>query len=257
MVEEGEGEWMNVEHLPVLFGPAAFFFVGSIRPERRTALVARELVRCKVDIAPLSETQFPDQGQLEESDAVVACAIRNDIVGPLPCLPQGINDRPMSFCLPLRGEKFATIISIYALPITSSDKAKDKFCEDLHTMLVTVPQVDKLIGLGDFNARVATDHAAWQGVLGPHGLGCCDDSGLLLLQTCAEHCLLLTNTFFRLREKATWIQPRSRRWQLLDYVLVRRRKRQDVQVTKAIRDADGWTDHHLLIFQMSLRLQPR
>uniref|UniRef100_A0A183T9W6 Endo/exonuclease/phosphatase domain-containing protein n=1 Tax=Schistocephalus solidus TaxID=70667 RepID=A0A183T9W6_SCHSO len=32
---------------------------------------------------------------------------------------------------------------------------------------------------------------------------------------------------------------------------------QDVLVTKAIRDADGWTDHRLLISQMRLRLQPR
>nr|VZI45265.1 unnamed protein product [Spirometra erinaceieuropaei] len=38
----------------------------SNRPERRTALVARELARYKVDIAALSETRFSEQGQLEE-----------------------------------------------------------------------------------------------------------------------------------------------------------------------------------------------
>ncbi|VDM00119.1 unnamed protein product [Schistocephalus solidus] len=37
--------------------------------ERRTALVARELARCKVDIAALSETRFSEQGQLEEVGA--------------------------------------------------------------------------------------------------------------------------------------------------------------------------------------------
>ena len=36
----------------------------SGRPERRTALVARELARYRVDIAALSETHFPDKGQL-------------------------------------------------------------------------------------------------------------------------------------------------------------------------------------------------
>nr|VZI25284.1 unnamed protein product [Spirometra erinaceieuropaei] len=76
----------------------------SNRPERRTALVARELARYKVDIAALSETRFSEQGQLEEvgagytffwsgrrkaerRDAGVAFAIRTDIVykhgGPL------------------------------------------------------------------------------------------------------------------------------------------------------------------------------
>ena len=39
------------------------------RPERRTALVARELCRYSIDIAALSETRFADEGQLTESGA--------------------------------------------------------------------------------------------------------------------------------------------------------------------------------------------
>ncbi|VDM05690.1 unnamed protein product [Schistocephalus solidus] len=168
--------------------------------------------------------------EAEQRDAGVTLAIRNDTMGLLPCLPHGINDRLMSLRLPLRRDQFATIISAYAPPMTSSDAAKDKFYEDLHALLATVPKVDKLIVLDDFNARVGTDRAAWQEVLGPHGLSSCNDNGLLLLKTCVEHRLLLTNTFFRLptREKATWMHPRSRCWQLLDYFIVRRRGRQDV-----------------------------
>ncbi|BHF73147.1 hypothetical protein SprV_0401622300 [Sparganum proliferum] len=201
--------------------------------------------------------EWSPQGR--ETRRGVAFAIRNDIVGRLPCLPQGINDRLMRLRLPLWGGKFATIISAYAPPMTSSDAAKDKFYEDLHTLLATVSQADKLIVLGDFNARVGTDHAAWGGVLGPHGLRDSNDNGLLLLRTCAEHRLILTNTFFCLpeREKATWRHPRSRQWHLLDYVLVRRRDQRDVLVTKAIVGADGWTDHRLVISKMRIRLQPR
>nr|VZI08851.1 unnamed protein product [Spirometra erinaceieuropaei] len=90
----------------------------SNRPERRTALVARELARNNVDIVELGETRFSEQGQLEEVGAGytflwggcpraerrlvgAAFAIRNDIVGRLPCLPQGTNSRPMSFRQPL------------------------------------------------------------------------------------------------------------------------------------------------------------
>ncbi|VDL96345.1 unnamed protein product [Schistocephalus solidus] len=200
------------------------------------------MARYKVDIAALSETRFSEQGQLEEvgagytffwsgrpkaewRDAGVAFAIRNGIAGRLPCQPQGINDRLMSLRLPLRGDQFATIISAYAPRMTSSDAAKDEFYEDLHALLATVLKANN-----------------------------CNDNGLLLLRTCAEHRLLLTNTFFRLptREKATRMHPRSRCWQLLDYVLVRKRDRQDVLVTKAIRDTDGWTDHRLIISQMKL-----
>ncbi|BHF85427.1 hypothetical protein SprV_1002859200 [Sparganum proliferum] len=247
------------------------------RPERRTVLVARELARYKVDLAALSEIRFAEQCQLEEvgagytffwsgrprterRDAGVAFAIRNDIVERLPCMPQGINNRLMSLPLPLRrGGKFATIISAYAPPLTSPMAARDKFYEDLHALLATVSKADKLIVLGDFNARVGTDHTAWRGVLGPHGLRGSNDNGLLLLRTCAEHRLILTNTFFCLseREKATGRHPRSRQWHVLDYVLVRRRDQRDVPVTKAIAGADGWTDHRLVILKIGIRIQPR
>nr|VZI41647.1 unnamed protein product [Spirometra erinaceieuropaei] len=228
----------------------------SNRPERRTALVARELARYKVDIAALSETRFFEQVQLEEvgagctffwsarpraerRDEGAAFVIRNDIVGRLPCLPQGINDRLMSLRLPLWGGKFATIISAYAPTMTNPDAVRDKLYEDMHALLATVSKADKLIVLGDFNARVGTDHTAWRGVL--------------------EHRLILTKTFLCLpeRDKATWRHPRSRQWHLLDYVLVRRRDQRDVLVAKAIAGADGWTDHRLIMSKMRIRLQSR
>nr|VZI21426.1 unnamed protein product [Spirometra erinaceieuropaei] len=73
------------------------------------------------------------------------------------------------------------------------------------TRLFASFDTDKLIVLGDFNALIGTDHAACSGVLGSHGLRGIKDSDLLLLRTCAEHRLILTNTFFCLpeREKAT------------------------------------------------------
>ncbi|VDL92387.1 unnamed protein product [Schistocephalus solidus] len=61
----------------------------------------------------------------------------------------------------------ATIITAYAPPMTSSDAVKDKFYNGLHTLLATVQKANKLIALGDFNARVKSDNAAWQVVLGP------------------------------------------------------------------------------------------
>ncbi|VDM00828.1 unnamed protein product [Schistocephalus solidus] len=55
----------------------------------------------------------------------------------------------MSLRLPLQGDMFATIIGTYAPPMTRSDAAKDKFYEDLHALLATVPKVDKLVVLGN------------------------------------------------------------------------------------------------------------
>nr|VZI38872.1 unnamed protein product [Spirometra erinaceieuropaei] len=143
----------------------------SSRTERRTALVARELARYKVDIAALSEPRFSEQGQLEEvgagytffwsgrpradrRDAGFAFAIRTDIVGRLPCLPKGINGRLMSLRLPLRrgGGEFATLISAYAPTMTNPDAVRDNFYENLHALLATVLKADNLIVLGDVKA---------------------------------------------------------------------------------------------------------
>ncbi|VDL93343.1 unnamed protein product [Schistocephalus solidus] len=64
----------------------------SNRLERRTALVARELARYKVDIAALSETQFSEQGQLEENLFIYirihdSGIHRNDDNTLTPCTP--------------------------------------------------------------------------------------------------------------------------------------------------------------------------
>nr|VZI19438.1 unnamed protein product [Spirometra erinaceieuropaei] len=235
----------------------------SNRLERRIALVARELARHKVDVNAFNEARFPEQGQLREVSAShiffcsgrppaerrkagVAFAIRNDIVGRLPCLPQCISDRLMSLHPPLRGGEFATIISVDAPPVTSPEAARDKFYKDLHALPVTLSKADKLIVLGDFTARVVINRATWRAVLRPHALDSASDNGLLLLRTFVEHRRILTNAYLRLpvREVATWMHPRSRQWHLLDYVLARRRDQRDVPVTKATLDAAAAADEN-------------
>merc|ERR1712035_57053 len=141
--------------------------------------------------------------------------------------------------------------------MTNPEETKSKFYEDLNALTNTVPKADKLIILGDFNARVGRDTSTWEGVIGSHGVGKCNSNGLLLLQTCAEHELLITNTTFCLptRNKTSWMHPRSKHWHLIDYVIVRKRDRQDVRVTKAMCGADSGTDHRLILSKLNLRVQ--
>ena len=248
---------------------------GSDRPQRRTALVGRELGRYDIQIAALSETRFADVGEIKEvgagytffwsgrkseerREAGVGFAIKTELVGKLSGLPKGINDRLMTLRLPLSGNKHATIVSAYAPTMTNPDEVKDKFYDDLDNVISATPRTDKLILLGDFNARVGTDHQTWEGVIGPEGIGKCNSNGLLLLRKCAEHDLLITNTVFRLpnRNKTSWMHPRSKHWHLIDYVIVRRTDRQDVKVTKTMCGADCWTDHRLVVSKLNLRIQP-
>ena len=248
---------------------------SSDRPERRTALVGRELDRHKVEIAALSETSLAEEGLLKEvgagytffwsgrkkeerREAGVGFAIKSHLVSKLLGLPKGINDRLMTLRLPLSGKKHATIVSAYAPTMTNPDEVIDKFYDVLDSVISAAPRTDKLILLGDFNARVGTDHQTWEGVIGSEGVGNCNSNGLLLLRKCAEHELLITNTVFRLptRRKTTWMHPRSKHWHLNDYVTVRRKDRQNVRVTKTMCGADCWTDHRLVVSKLNLRIQP-
>ena len=71
----------------------------------------------------------------------------------------------MTLRLPLSGNKHTTIISVYVHTMTNPDEAKDKFYDDLDNIISSSPCIDKLINLGDFNARVGTDQHTWEGVI--------------------------------------------------------------------------------------------
>ena len=114
---------------------------------------------------------------------------------------------------------------MYAPTLPSLDEEKAKFYYELREVLNKIPPADRILLLRDFNARVGSDYCAWDGVVGRHGVGNCNASGLDLLTLCTEYDLCITNTCFRMPDKykTTWMHPRSRHWHLLDYVVVRRR----------------------------------
>ena len=126
----------------------------------------------------------------------LALPLKTELGGKLSGLPKSINDRSMTLRIPLSGNKHATIVSAFTPTMTNPDEVKDKFYNDLDDVISATPRIDKLILLGDFNARIGTDHQTWEGVIGPEGVGKCNNNGLLLLRKCAEHDFLITNTVF-------------------------------------------------------------
>ncbi|XP_076036004.1 uncharacterized protein LOC143021966 [Oratosquilla oratoria] len=137
------------------------------------------------------------------------------------------------------------MISCYAPTLTSSEDSKDLFYEELDKLLSATPRNDKIVVLGDFNARVGSNVTVWHGIIGKHGVGKENANGLRLLNTCALHRLTITNTLFQLptKQKTTWMHPRSKHWHLIDYIITRQSDIQDFKVTKALRGAECWTDH--------------
>ena len=128
---------------------------GTLRPERRTALVAKELQRYRIDIAALSETRLADEGSLREEgvgytffwkgrpqaeDRIhgVGFALRTALLKSIPALPVGISERLMKLRIPLSKTRYLKVIR-------------------------STPQSDKLVVLGDFNARRSGQTRSRQG----------------------------------------------------------------------------------------------
>ena len=53
------------------------------------------------------------------------------------------------------------------------------------------------------------------------------------------------------------MHPRSKHWHLINYVIIRKRDRQDVGFTGAMCGAECWTDHHFIISKLNLHIQPK
>uniref|UniRef100_A0A0L8FRU0 Uncharacterized protein n=1 Tax=Octopus bimaculoides TaxID=37653 RepID=A0A0L8FRU0_OCTBM len=100
-------------------------------PERRSALVAKELQRYDTDIAASAETRIHGKGNFVEKSAGyhlfwssreetykresgVGFAMKTTLVSNLEELPCSNSDRLMSSRLPLRKGRYATLISAYA-----------------------------------------------------------------------------------------------------------------------------------------------
>ena len=93
--------------------------------------------------------------------------------------------------------------------------------------------------------------------MGREGVGNTNSNGLLLLTKCSEYDLAITKTLFRQKTKfkTSWMHPCSKRWHLIDYVIVRSEARRDVLSTRAMISADEcWTDHCLIRSTMSIHL---
>ena len=228
--------------------------------------MAKELKRFNIDIAALQESRLEGEGMLTEHGGGysffwkgrepgqnrmhgVAFAIKTEMLPKLAEHPIPFNERLMTLKVNLTNNQYVTILNAYAPTMDQEDEIKERFYQQLDDVLRNIPTDQKLLVLGDFNARVGKDHRTWPGILGHHGIGNCNDNGLLLLMKCTEHNLVITNTIFESKERyqTTWMHPRSKHWHLLDYVITRSRDQKDVLNTKALPSSIACSTDHRMV----------
>jgi len=236
---------------------------------RKSAVIDAELSRLNIQVAALSETWLTGNGSIKEANFSfywtgyddgckpmhgVGFAIHNSLMRSVE-KPVGHSPRLMT----LRMQTdcgLVTFLSAYAPTLDADEDVKAQFYDQLSVLISKVPRTERLVLLGDLNARVGSCSTAWPGVLGSHGVGVMNDNGQRFLELCTLHQLCLPGTFFQgsTRSKVTWCHPRSKRWHQLDHVAVKRAHLKEVTHCRTLHSADCDSDHSLV--RCKLRLVP-
>ncbi|XP_065176365.1 uncharacterized protein LOC135806138 [Sycon ciliatum] len=163
----------------------------------------------------------------------------------------------------LFGDQWLHVISCYAPTFARPRHEKEKFYGELRDCLLSIPERDLYVVLGDFNARVGScpghEEDAWRQVRGPYGVGTMNEAGEELLSFLSMFNSRLCNTYFKKKDihKVTWQHPRSQHWHCIDYVITRQRDFQRCTDCRVYRSAECGTDHKLVGLTLSLGCRRR
>ena len=130
---------------------------SSERPERRTALISKELQSYGLDIVALSETRLTGEGNVSDGcytffwkgkrhgskkESGVAFVVKTSLLSYLEEQPCGINDRILSMRVPLTRGQYATFVSVYAPTLHTSEETKMAFYQGLRQLVAKIPPAD-------------------------------------------------------------------------------------------------------------------
>ena len=89
-----------------------------------------------------------------------------------------------------------SIISVYIPILMASDNLRETFYDELRTAMHVIPTKQCIYILGDFNARVGSNHASWPHQLRHNGVTRVNENGQRILELHTEFDLCITNTYF-------------------------------------------------------------
>lgn len=173
-----------------------------------------------------------------------------------------LGPRLLSAHFQAKARQHLTVVTTYAPMDVGEDVAKDAFYLMLFACLKGAPSSDKLIVLGNFNAKLGS---AWQeqgGIIGKFHLnrGVVEplDNGAHLLDLVASFHLRAANTFFKHRRAhlTTWQHAATKRWYVKDYILVSGSTMRGVSDCRVFRNVHhGPSDHCLLGVSLQLHFR--
>lgn len=219
--------------------------------------VFEEIKKMKVGIAVLSETKKKGQGVEEINDYIhiysgvnkefrakkgISIAVlkkyKNNIKS-WSCVSENL----LTVDFKIKGIEMV-VVGVYAPNDNAPELEKDKFFNQLTTVLDGIPNRKDVFLLGDFNSRVG--RLEQDEVVGRYGEEVVNGNGERLIELCAQYNLTIWNGFFKHKEihKFTWSRGTSKT--IIDYVIGKHNNKVKVEDVRVYRGAECNTDHYLL-----------
>ena len=116
-----------------------------------------------------------------------------------------------------------SIIQVYVPTNEAEVEVKDDFYDHFQKVIDSVPKLDILVLMGDWNVKVGERQFGEEGVMGKEALKCVrNDNGVRFVDFCATNSLVITTTSFPHKDihKYTWTSPDGRTRNQIDHVAV-------------------------------------
>ena len=146
--------------------PSLMSDLSNLDTVRKTAVIDKELLRFKVEIAALQETRLANSGfekvqhytflwqgkpEQETREYGVGFAFRNHLLQIITPPTEG-TERMLRLCFSTEQDS-ANIPCFYTPTMSASPGTKDKFYDNLNTAVKNIPSNEFLLLLRNFNAR--------------------------------------------------------------------------------------------------------
>lgn len=216
--------------------------VRGLLEKHKLPVLEKELMRCKLTIAGLSETHWKGSGHFDSGNHTIYFSgnDKSSFSGVAIAIPKiwngavlgynPISDRLISIKLSASPTPL-NIIQVYAPTCSSSDESLEDFYKDLESSMATIPKKELLLIIGDFNAKVGdtTMDDGIRNIVGRYGLGVRNKRGDRLIEFAANNSLTIMNTTFKHhpRRLYTWTSPGGQTRNQIDFILIRSRWRRD------------------------------
>jgi len=149
-----------------------------------------------------------------------------------------------------------TLFNIYAPTEDKTDVEKEKFYDDLQTVLDRTPKSDTVIVLGDANAKLGKEdvYNEISGKHTPHEL--LKRNGEMLLEFALGNNLKVMSTQFQHKKihKGTWLAPDQRTLNQIDHVMISNEKKELMEDVRTMRGPNIDSDHYLLKITLRQKL---